>query len=186
MWVHHVGNWECRLKLRHPKRFFGWRESWINSQMIYVQCKLRKERAGGEALLILGHCQRYNFHLRRNWYASAHFTKRFPGHAFCCAQRKSTDTNMINNSFASTWRGWQAYHKSRQARREEKEMERERKKKMWVHLVCNWECRRGLRHPKQCFEKESLSFKHVKRRENTEERSKLGLRDQFVKIELSP
>ena len=24
------------------------------------------------------------------------------------------------------------------------------KKKMWVHLVCNWECRRRLRHPKPC------------------------------------
>ena len=27
MWVHHVGNGECRRKLRHPKRSFDWQES---------------------------------------------------------------------------------------------------------------------------------------------------------------
>jgi len=42
--------------------------------------------------------------------------------------------------------GRQACHKAGQAQRQEK---KGRKKKMWVHLVCNWECRRRLRYLKQ-------------------------------------
>ena len=48
--------------------------------------------------------------------------------------------------------GRQAYHKARHAGKEEKKW-KERKKKMWVHHVCKWECRRRLRHPKRLSEK---------------------------------
>ena len=67
---------------------------------------------------------------------------------FIALQHKSTETKIINISLAGTWPGRQAYHKARQVRRQEKNRKSEKKKKMWVHLVCNWECRRRLRHPK--------------------------------------
>ena len=73
---------------------------------------------------------------------------------FVALQHKTTETKMKNNSFA--WHmgtGRQAYHKPRQARREErKEREKERGGKMWFHHVCKWECRRRLRHPRRFFE----------------------------------
>ena len=43
--------------------------------------------------------------------------------------------------------GRHAYYKAKHARQEKKWRESE-KKKMWVHHVCIWECRRKLRHPK--------------------------------------
>ena len=71
---------------------------------------------------------------------------------FIALQHKSTETKIINISLAGTWPG----HKARQVRRQEKNKKRierakKKKKKMWVHLVCNWEYRSRLRHPKRIF-----------------------------------
>ena len=65
-------------------------------------------------------------------------------------QHQSTETKMKNNSLASTW-GQADRPAIRQGKRNEKKRngERETKKKMWVHHVCNWECHGRLRHPKR-------------------------------------
>ena len=45
------------------------------------------------------------------------------------------------------------------ARREENKWRQGEKKKMWVHHVCKWECRRRLRHPKRLPDK--LTFPQI-------------------------
>ena len=89
-------------------------------------------------------------------------------------KRKSTVTKMINNSFADTW-GQADRLTTRQGKRDarRKEMQRAKEKKMWVHRVGNWECRRKLRHPKRFFWKESFDTKSKQGSWKLDERSNL-------------
>ena len=78
---------------------------------------------------------------------------------FIALQHKSTETKMENNSFAGTWEQADRLN-TRQGKCDDKKRNgKSEKKKMWVHHVCNWECRRRLRHLKRFFGKnlESIS-----------------------------
>ena len=95
-------------------------------------------------------------HLRRNLYASAHFTTRFPGHAFCSTQVDG-DKDKSTSWQAHEWADRQ-HHKARHARQEEKKW-RESIKIMLVHHVGNRECHSRLRHPKRFFGRNDYTIK---------------------------
>ena len=73
-------------------------------------------------------------------------------------KRKSTETKDKITS-------WQAHEwadrlTTRQGMRDKKKRNgKSEKKKMWVHHVCKWECRRRVRHSKRLSEKNATSSK---------------------------
>ena len=133
--------------MRHPKRFFT-QESFIRSARpfgnLYFQksCTARflatctgfkdlRRRSICGTSIQLPHI----LHLRPNLYPSAHFTKRFPGHAFCFVQHKLTETKMMNYSFAGTW-GQADRLTARQGKRDEKRRNGKSEKKKDVGSSC--------------------------------------------------
>ena len=146
MWVHRVCYWECRRKSRHPKRFFG-KNLFTVHELILRITKLGSEH---KSTGFRNPYQERHIYICVQIYTHPRISQSdFPVMRFIALQHKSTETKIINISLAGTWPGRQAYHKARQVRRQEKNRKSEKKKKMWVHLVCNWECRRKLRHPRK-------------------------------------
>ena len=125
-----------------PNDSFGKNHSTLSRRLLHTGCKVLDDRPIWSVHL---------FGLSK----IIKFASKFIGvHAFhnaisrsCVLSNKSAKAKMIKNSNASTWRQADRPTTS-QSTRDKKEMERAKKKKMWVHLVCNWECRRRLRHPK--------------------------------------
>ena len=67
-------------------------------------------------------------------------------------QHKSTETKMIIIPFFAILNRPTGLLQGKARATRRKEREKGRKKKMWVHHVCKWECRRRLRHPRRFFE----------------------------------
>ena len=145
MWVHHLGNWECHSRLWHPKQ----------------SCQ-KGLTFGHKAITDLTHGSRVTinhdlFILRRNIYASAHFTTRFPGHAF--VKRKSTETK-DKKTLGKQMKG-PIGNTSRQGTRDKKKRneDRERKKRCGFIMFVNESAAAGCDIPNDSLA--GIFFRHM-------------------------
>ena len=151
--VHHVCNWECRRKLRHPKRY--------NSECRGIQRTFEQEVRAScpgawrsefvhPAFIIPKRTNDWIPQLCVQIYTHPRISQSdFPVIRF--VKRKSTKTKVMDNSNASTCgqANRPTKRQSTRDKRKRKQMESEWKKKRCGFIIfCNWECHSRLRHPK--------------------------------------
>ena len=146
MWVHHLGNWECHSRLRHPKQSCQNGSTSVLKATTTVQWNQQTTKSGAATF---ANCK-FQYIFVQIYTHQRIFTKRFPGHAICSTQVDGDKDNKLTCRHMTRPTGL-PQGKACGTRR--KEMERAKKKKMWVHHVCNWDCRRRLRHTKRFFAK---------------------------------